>query len=941
MQNNFLTTIRSLKLIEGCKGTQVYAFNPSTSSASSSSTGEKPNLRPSISLRTKSLHHPHHPSPSLLLDSLLPCGLPNADFVDPAIDPVLRPVDLITALASSYRRLTAASAQLGADLCDLYLEQTAVLRPIADTKLLRRAIRAARVHATDAHSRVVLSAWLRFERREDELDPSPSPSPLSSCSPTSPSLECPKATLTISSGPNNFCLCRLEDAEPGPSKESDDHDDDGEEEGDVWFCIADEEISCVRSCIAALSKPLSTLLYGGFAEARRERISFSHNGISSRGMRAVDVYSRKGKLDDFPPDVILELLVFSNKFCCEGLKAACDAKLASLVRSTEDALLLIDHGLEETAYLLVAACLQAFLRDLPKSLADQDVMRFLCSPEGRERLSAAGHASFVLYHFLSQVAMEEDITSNTTVMLLERMGECAATGWQKQLALHQLGCVMLERGEYKDAQKWFEEAAAEGHVYSLVGVARAKFKRGHKYSAYKLMNSLIDEYEPAGWMYQERSLYCIGKEKMADLKLATELDPTLIYPYKYRAIALLEDDKIGAAITEINKILGFKVSTDCLELRAWFYLALDDYEGALQDIRALMTLDPNYMVFHGKVHGDHLIELLRQHVQQWDMADCWMQLYDRWSAVDDIGSLAVVHQMLAKEAGNSSLRFRQSLLLLRLNCQKAAMRSLRLARNNSIHEHERLVYEGWILYDTGHREEALTKAEESIAIQRSFEAFFLKAYALADSSLDHQSSSFVIQLLEQANSCASDNLRKGQAHNNMGSIYVDCDMLDEAAECYLKALGIKHTRAHQGLARVYYLKNQKKSAYDEMTKLIEKAKNNASAYEKRSEYCDRDMARSDLNMATRLDPMRTYPYRYRAAVLMDDHKEEEAINELSRAIAFKPDLQLLHLRAAFYDSMGDTAATLRDCEAALCLDSTHGDTLELYNKACGQAEPQS
>ncbi|KAK4745925.1 hypothetical protein SAY87_012237 [Trapa incisa] len=50
-----------------------------------------------------------------------------------------------------------------------------------------------------------------------------------------------------------------------------------------------------------------------------------------------------------------------------------------------------------------------------------------------------------------------------------------------------------------------------------------------------------------------------------------------------------------------------------------------------------------------------------------------------------------------------------------------------------------------------------------------------------------------------------------------------------------------------------------------MSKLIEKAQNNASAYEKRSEYCDRDMAKSDLNIATQLDPLRTYPYRYRAA----------------------------------------------------------------------------
>lgn len=104
-----------------------------------------------------------------------------------------------------------------------------------------------------------------------------------------------------------------------------------------------------------------------------------------------------------------------------------------------------------------------------------------------------------------------------------------------------------------------------------------------------------------------------------------------------------------------------------------------------------------------------------------------------------------------------------------------------------------------------------------------------------------------------------------QALNNLGSVYVDCEKLDLAADCYMNALNIKHTRAHQGLARVFHLKNQRKAAYDEMTKLIEKARNNASAYEKRSEYSDRDMAKSDLAMATQLDPLRTYPYRYRAA----------------------------------------------------------------------------
>lgn len=107
--------------------------------------------------------------------------------------------------------------------------------------------------------------------------------------------------------------------------------------------------------------------------------------------------------------------------------------------------------------------------------------------------------------------------------------------------------------------------------------------------------------------------------------------------------------------------------------------------------------------------------------------------------------------------------------------------------------------------------------------------------------------------------------------NNLGSVYVDCDKLDLAADCYMSALNIKHTRAHQGLARVYHLKSLRKCAYDEMTKLIEKARNNASAYEKRSEYCDRDMAKSDLSMASRLDPLRTYPYRYRAAGKFHNH----------------------------------------------------------------------
>ncbi|XP_011003679.1 PREDICTED: ethylene-overproduction protein 1-like [Populus euphratica] len=908
--------MHGFKLLDRFKSTQVHALSPQDSNPCSRGKLSKCKFTNTGSVA----------------QALLPCGLPTTELLEPSIDSYLKPIDYVESLAEIYRRLNTFSQTDKSLLC---IEQFSILRGLGDPKLLRRCLCSARQYAIDVHSKVVLSAWLRFERREDEFIG------VSSKDCSGYILECPMAALVSGYDPNSIydhCQCGQDNLEAVDNQILMGNEGSSlEEDSDVSFCIGDELVHCVRFKIASLSSPFKAMLYGSFVESRRDKIDFSKIGISVKGMRAVQVYSRTGRVDLFCPEIVLELLSFANRFCCEELKCACDAYLASLVCGTEDALILIDHGLEERANLLVASCLQVFLRELPNSLYNHKVMSVFCNSEARERLAMLGHASFLLYYFLSQVAMEENMASSAAVMLLEGLEEFATEKWQKALALHQLGCVMLERKEYKGAQFYFEAAVEAGHVYSLAGVARTKYKQGQQYSAFRLMNSLIFKHKPVGWMYQERSLYGVGQEKMMDMNTATELDPTLSFPYKFRAVMKVEEKQIRAAITEIDKIIGFKLSPDCLELRAWFFIALEDFESALRDIRALLTLEPKYMMFHGRVSGDHLVELLSHRVRLWSLADCWMHLYERWSSVDDIGSLAVLHQMLSNDPAKSLLWFRQSLLLLRLNCQKAAMRCLRLARNHTSSVHERLIYEGWLLFDSGHREEALSRAEKSISIQRSFEAFFLMAYTLADTNLDPESSSTVIQLLEDALRCPSDGLRKGQALNNLGSIYVDCGKLDQAADCYKNALNIKHTRAHQGLARVYHIKNQRKAAFDEMTKLIEKAHYSASAYEKRSEYCDREKAKDDLKMATLLDPLRTYPYRYRAAVLMDDQKETEALEELTKAIAFKPELQMLHLRAAFYESMGDKTSALQDCEAALCLDQNHTDTLNLYNRTQDQA----
>ncbi|KAJ7552625.1 hypothetical protein O6H91_06G062200 [Diphasiastrum complanatum] len=489
---------------------------------------------------------------------------------------------------------------------------------------------------------------------------------------------------------------------------------------------------------------------------------------------------------------------------------------------------------------------------------------------------------------------------------------------------------MLARKQYTEAQFLFEAAAMEGHVYSLLGVARAKCKRGQRLSAYIDITALISAYKPRGWMYQERSLCCDAAQKLADLDKATEMDPTLPYPYKYRAAMLMDKHEGQLAISEINRLLSFKVSADCLELRSLFNLFLEDYKEAMKDIRALLSLKPSYRLFAGHLSAKQLLSFLGQYVPEMSKTDCWRQLQECCSSLDDIGALAVIHKVLESDPGRGSLFFWQALFLLRLNCPKAALHSLHLASKNASSDHERAIYEGWIYHHTNRREDAIWKAEESIESQPTFEAFLLNASSLADATPDPLSLKRVVGLLKEALKYPSHGLRKGQALNHLGNILLDSGHIERAAECYRNAIALGHTLAHQGLAEVYSSQGQRKLAHQEMTKLIQKAKNKASAYEKRSEYSEVEEAINDLNHATKLNPLRPFPYKFRAAVLMDKERHSEAIEELSKALSFKPDAQLLHLRATFSKFLGDESRSLQDCCAALSLDSNHADTLRLY-----------
>ncbi|KAH0978356.1 hypothetical protein GBA52_028075 [Prunus armeniaca] len=832
---------------------------------------------------------------------------------EPPVLPFFKPVDYVEVLAQIHEELELCPPE---EQSNLYLLQFQVFRGLGEVKLMRRSLRAAWQKASSIHEKLIFGAWLKYEKQGEE--------------------HISDLLVTCDKCAHEFGPVDILTELPIDATVSSTHENismNGNQiSRNVSFRIEDEKIDCDRQKISSLSAPFHAMLNGCFSESLREDIDLSQNNITASGMRTIKEFSMTGSLNEVPTHLLLEILVFANKFCCEKLKDACDRKLASLVSSREDAVELMEYGLEENCPVLAASCLQVFLNDLPDCLNDSRVVEIFRGADKQQRLIMVGLASFSLYCLLSEVCMNLDPQSDKTACFLERLVDFSENDRQRMLAFHQLGCLRLLRKEYDEAKRLFEAALNAGHIYSVAGLARLSYIKGHKLWSYEKMSSVICSLTPLGWMYQERSLYCEGDKRWENLEKASELDPTLTYPYMYRAATLMRKQNVQAALAEINRVLGFKLALECLELRFCFYLALEDYQSAICDVQAILTLSPDYRMFEGRVAASQLRTLVREHVENWTTADCWLQLYDRWSSVDDIGSLSVIYQMLESDAAKGVLYFRQSLLLLRLNCPEAAMRSLQLARQHASSEHEKLVYEGWILYDTGHCEEGLRKAEESIEIKRSFEAFFLKAYALADSSQDPSCSSTVVSLLEDALKCPSDRLRKGQALNNLGSVYVDCAKLDLAADCYINALKIRHTRAHQGLARVHFLRNDKAAAYDEMTKLIEKARNNASAYEKRSEYCDRELTKTDLEMVTRLDPLRVYPYRYRAAVLMDSHKEQEAIAELSRAIAFKADLHLLHLRAAFHEHTGDVMGALRDCRAALSVDPNHQEMLELHSR---------
>jgi len=513
---------------------------------------------------------------------------------------------------------------------------------------MRRSLRSAWQRANTVHEKIIFGAWLKYEKQGEELVAQL----LTACGKCEREFE----PIDVESHISFDKVIISQDRVSMNGNHTSQY---------VIFTIGDEKIVCDRQKISELSAPFHAMLKGCFRESLSETIDLSENNISPSGMRAINYFSLTGSLLDVPQNLLVEISVFANKYCCERLKLACDRKLASLVSSREDALELMEYAVDQNSSVLAASCLQVLLRDIPNCLSDNRVVELFIHANRKELEVMVGPGIFALFCFLSEVSMNLSSSSDTTAHFLERLVDFAENDMQRMVAFHELGCARLSRKEYDEAYGVFERAANAGHIYSVAGLARVDSIKGEKLLPYQKISSVICSGTPLGWMYQERSLYCDGDVRWKDLEKATELDPTLVYPYMYRSATLMRTENVEGALSEINRILGFKLSLECLELRFFIYLALEDYKAALRDVQAILTLCPSYKMFEGRVAASQLCTLVREHVEHWTTADCWARLYDCWSAVDDIESLSVIYQMLQSDAAKGVLYFRQSLLLLR------------------------------------------------------------------------------------------------------------------------------------------------------------------------------------------------------------------------------------------------------------------------------------
>ncbi|CAA2981920.1 Hypothetical predicted protein [Olea europaea subsp. europaea] len=285
--------------------------------------------------------------------------------VQNSIVPFFKPVDYVEILAQIHEELESCSQK---ERSNLYLLQYQIFKGLGEHKLMRRSLCTAWLKASNVYEKLIFGAWLKFERQGAEIISDF----LSSCGRCATEFGIIDVAFELHANEN-------------PGFRGIDMLNGNHLSRIVSFQIGVEKIVCDRQKFAGLSIPFYAMLYGCFVESSFEDIDLSENNLSPSGMRLISDFSIKGSLNEAPSSLLLEILVFANKFCCESLKDAFDRKLASLVSSRQDAVEIMDCAIEENSPVLAASCLQVFLHELPDSLNDSKVFELLSNANRQQR----------------------------------------------------------------------------------------------------------------------------------------------------------------------------------------------------------------------------------------------------------------------------------------------------------------------------------------------------------------------------------------------------------------------------------------------------------------------------------------------------------------------------------------------------------------------------
>ena len=182
--------------------------------------------------------------------------------------------------------------------------------------------------------------------------------------------------------------------------------------------------------------------------------------------------------------------------------------------------------------------------------------------------------------------------------------------------------------------------------------------------------------------------------------------------------------------------------------------------------------------------------------------------------------------------------------------------------------------------------------------------------------------------------------RKAVALNNLASLLMSRNEL-ASAKMLLEAsieTNARYFMTYRNLAKCLTRLGDREAAHSCLTQAISRCRPlPADAFSERSKYSTQTAA-EDLDVATRMNPRMSYPYRLRAALLMDRQRDLDALRELDKALEIGFDAPDAALRAVFKRDLGDLDGAISDMAIAIALCPTNSEYIGWLKEALGVSE---